>query len=105
MKQFFLKYEKAIITISFFAIILILWLVSNEIVRNYNFDGIVEKVTYSIKGIPKVTIKGVEYHLEYNDYHFNNGLIEKGDRLIKKKGEMDLKLIKSNSKDTINFLH
>ena len=44
---------------------------------SYNFNGVVEAVSYDVKGIPKVIISGEEYYLSAG-YNFNYQ-IEKGD--------------------------
>ncbi len=68
-----------------------------EINLNYQFSGIVERVRYEVKGKPYVTLKDKIYYLSFNDWNFNYE-IEKGDSLIKRKGEMTIKLIKPNGK-------
>jgi hypothetical protein len=67
---------------------------------NWSFKGAVEKVHYSDKGIPDVTVNGNEYYLFYAvmdlDYR-----IQRGDTLIKQKGDLGVKVIRPHSRDTI----
>ena len=93
------------ITVVFIAIIIILLIVNNEKMRWYNFDALIQNVSYNVKGDPTITINGTEYFLSYSHWQFGIAKIEKGDRIIKIKGKMDLKLIKKNRRDTINFFH
>jgi hypothetical protein len=67
---------------------------------NWSFKGVVEKVHYSDKGIPDVTVNGAEYYLFYTvmdiDYR-----IQRGDTLIKQKGDLRIKVIRPHTRDTI----
>jgi hypothetical protein len=97
------KKARVIILIVFLGSILILSIINYGKSRTSAFNGIVEKVKYNVQGFPTITIKGVEYFLSYNNWAFTVP-IEKGDKMIKEKGKMNLKLIKRNGKDTIDFL-
>lgn len=72
-----------------------------EWMRYQQFDGTVEDVTYNIKKLPTVTINGKNYQIYY-PYTFPVQ-IEKGDKMIKRRGNIRLLLIKPHSKDTIDF--
>lgn len=98
------KIKTSLIGLSCFAsLIILLHLRSYFITGNYEFDGAVEKISYSSnKGTPKVIIKGQEYILSYNDWNVDRE-IEQGDSLIKRKGEMSLKLIKKETREVIIF--
>jgi len=85
-------------------IFLILILIHNNRIKNYKFKGIVEDVTYNQNRYPVVKINGEEYTLDYDGWGLNENKIYTGDELIKNKGEMELKLIKPDKKDTINLL-
>jgi len=67
---------------------------------NWSFKGIVEKVSYSDKRIPTVTVNGKEYYLFYTimDIGYN---IQKGDTIIKQRDDLRIKVIRPNTKDTI----
>jgi len=69
---------------------------NNEENLSYKFKGIVENVNYDVKGIPYVLILGDEYYLN-GGWNFEH-LIEKGDSLQKKEGEMIVKLTKKDQK-------
>jgi hypothetical protein len=60
----------------------------------YHFNGIVDSVSYSIKGQATVIIKGAHFELGFWD--FDHDRIAKGDSLIKEKNSMIIKLIKRN---------
>jgi|GEM_PF-3863806 len=66
----------------------------------WSFKGAVEKVYYSDKGIPEVTVNGNQYYLFYAVMDINYR-IQKGDTLIKQKGDFRIKVIRPYSKDTI----
>ena len=95
--------------IIFICVAIILHTIHNTIKRNYNFNGIVENITYDPNRNPVITIKGVEYELSYSGWNDGwdivNNKVEVGDKMIKKKGEMELLLIKHNGRDTTNLLY
>lgn len=66
----------------------------------WNFKGAVEKVRYDDEGNPWVTVNDKEYFLFYTIWD-SNVKIHKGDTIIKEKGDLRIKLIRPNSKDTI----
>ena len=73
-----------------------------KVAAGWDFKGPVEKVWYSEKGTPSITVNGKEYwvfHLIWN----NGTKIDKGDTVIKQKGDLRLKLIKPNTRDTIYY--
>ncbi len=67
---------------------------------NWNFKGVVEKVHYNEKGIAYVTVNGKEYNLISMIMDLNYS-IQKGDTIIKQKGDYRIKIIRPNGKDTI----
>ena len=95
--------KKIIGRILFILIILLLCIIGYEQNNLYSFNGFVQNVTYNIKGTPTITINGKDYFLNAPVWQFYPLKIEKGDRMIKKSGEMDLFIIKQRSHDTINF--
>jgi hypothetical protein len=101
--EYFQKNRKWIVTIIVIGGLFLLWIIGYIHFRLMDFNGTVQNVTYSVKGFPTVTINGTNYSLDYTNWGFNVP-IEKRDKLIKKKGEMNLKLTKRNRKDTIDFL-
>jgi hypothetical protein len=82
-----------------------LTIIGNTILRNYAFNGEVENVDYDWNRFPIISIKGETYDLNYDGWETNSNKIRIGDRMIKKKGEMTLKLIKQHSRDTIDLLY
>jgi hypothetical protein len=60
------------------------------------FNGRVESVSYDMKGIATIVIKGVNYDLSDLNWDFDQNRIEKGDLMIKEKNSMIITLIKSN---------
>ena len=106
--KFLVKYRKVLLFISFLLIAFILWLIGYETSLNYSFNGVVENVSYDVQHHATVTIRGKEYELGLNTWGRNKnikGIIEKGDSMIKKKGELYIELIKRNKKDSLIFLH
>jgi len=69
-------------------------------VLKWNFKGVVEKVRYDNQKHPLVTVNGKEYFLFYTIWD-SNVKIFKGDTIIKEKGDLRIKLIRPNSKDTL----
>jgi hypothetical protein len=94
---------RVIIIICFVLIPALFWLARYEITEMYSFNGIVEKVSYGRQHQPTVTINGIEYYLNGPGWGFASDTIKKGDKMIKRKGDRNLLLIKPKSKDTINF--
>ena len=77
----------------FFIVLSFLYIRADKIEKNYQFNGIIEKVTYGDKKIRKVVIKGKTYFISYPSEDFNDK-IEAGDSLIKEKNSKIYKLIK-----------
>lgn len=71
-------------------------------VNGYEFNGIVQKVTYSVKGTPYVIVNGKEYVLDWNSWGFDNK-IQQGDSLIKEKNTLFIKLVKQKTGEVIFF--
>ena len=67
---------------------------------NLNLKGAVEKVYYDDKGIPSVTVKGKKYDLIGTIVNQDNK-IQQGDTIIKQSGDLRVKIIRPNSRDTI----
>jgi hypothetical protein len=70
--------------------------------KNYEFNGVVQVVTYDIKGTPDVKINGSEYFLTYHKWGFNHK-IQVGDSLIKKRNKMVIRLVKQKTGEIIIF--
>ena len=66
----------------------------------WSFKGVVEKVHYTYQGIPYVTVNGKEYNLNGANTTLDYK-IKKGDTIIKQKGDIRIKIIRPNSRDTI----
>jgi hypothetical protein len=92
---------KIIIAVFIFLIFIDIVIKPKKALR-WSFKGPVEKVWYDRKGIPFITIKGKEYDVFYFDWDFETK-IEKGDTVIKQKGDLRLKLIRPNTRDTIYY--
>jgi hypothetical protein len=96
--------EKLIILILAF-ISLSIWIIytnqkNHEENLNIEFNGVVDSVSYDIKGIPTLTINRVDYRLNVPRFDFQ---IEKGDTFIKFKGNTHYKLIKRQTGKIIRF--
>jgi hypothetical protein len=65
---------------------------------NYQFDGIVDSVSYDIKGGATVVIKGSHYYLGGTSWSFDRNEIQKGDSIFKKRYLMTIKLIKRDGR-------
>jgi hypothetical protein len=68
----------------------------------WHFSGPVENVRYDVKKYPWVIVNGMEYNLYYTTWDFNVR-INKGDTLIKRAGDIRIKLIRQGMHDTISF--
>jgi len=89
------------------AIFLIIYLINKAVnrpatIKGWSFKGPVENVWYTEKGIPSVLIHGTEYNLDYMIWHFDD-IIHVGDTIIKRKGDLRLRLIRRNTKDTVFY--
>jgi len=73
---------------------------SDRIEKNYQFDGVVQKIRYSDKHTPKVLINGEFYAVTFPNEDFQKK-IEQGDSLIKKKNSRAYKLIKRRTGEVI----
>jgi PBP1b-binding outer membrane lipoprotein LpoB len=60
--------------------------------ENYQINGTIQKITYSVKGTPKVTVNS-EMHALSTSWRFNEKMAV-GDSLIKEQNTMTYKLIK-----------
>ena len=81
-----------IIGVSFFVIVWLLTIRADIIEKGYQFNGIIEKITYNEKKIPEITVNGKAYGLS-TSWRFNEKM-SVGDSLIKEKGLLNYKLIK-----------
>jgi hypothetical protein len=72
---------------------------------SYSFSGVVTKVVYNRNNYPVVTINRVDYELSFDGWDCNDHKIDIGDKMIKKKGNMTLLLIKVNGRDTVDLLY
>ncbi len=86
----------------FMGIVIFLYFRAYITEKHYEFQGVVQNVSYDIKGTPDIYIDGKKYILSYNDWNFNYK-IDKGDSLIKRKNEMVIKLIKHKTGEIIYF--
>lgn len=68
---------------------------------SYNFNGVIKKVTYDVKGIPTLTINRNTFYLSAG-YDFDKKL-EAGDSLKKSEGSNVYILIKNRTKEIIKF--
>src|SRR5687767_12558833 len=73
-----------------------------EIIKNFEFKGVVENVRYEKKGIPYVTVNSKTYYLSYNNWSLKRS-IQKGDFIIKEKGALSITVIKKNSGEKLTF--
>lgn len=95
-----LKYDKSlllkvILFIVFILFFFIQWLRGYIMTVNYSFNGFIEKIQYEEpKHLPTITVKGKEYDLIYCHWKNYKDTLAVGDSVIKKKGDMDLSLIK-----------
>lgn len=69
---------------------------SSKVNLRHEFNGAVEDVRYDTKGTPYVTIGQTTYYLSAS-WDFKH-LIEKGDTLQKRAGDLKVTLIKKNNK-------
>jgi hypothetical protein len=84
----------------FFMVTLFLYSRAEKIEKSYQFNGTIEKVTYSDKKKPNVVIKGKIYFISFPNEDFNDK-IEAGDSLIKEKNSRIYKLIKFKTGEVI----
>ncbi|HEX3387182.1 MAG TPA: hypothetical protein VHS53_18410 [Mucilaginibacter sp.] len=78
--------------------------INYERVRLLHFNGMVEDISYGQSGSnPEVQINGENYNLWSGFWSINYQKIEKEDKLIKIRGDLHLKMIKPNSKDTVDL--
>jgi hypothetical protein len=68
--------------------------------KNDQINGVIEKIDYSVKGIPTVLVNGKSYTLG-TGWRFNEKM-NVGDSLVKEKGLMTYKLIKSRTEEVIS---
>ena len=80
--------------------VIIFYFVDRRKNLNWNFKGVVEKVWYDKTAFPHVTVNGTEYDLRIAIWDFNIK-INKGDTIIKKKGDERILLIRPKTRDTI----
>lgn len=69
--------------------------------KGYEMKGVVDRITYDVKGLPYVDVNGTQYYLG-GPWNFEHK-IEEGDSIIKRKGDMSIKLIKKNTGEIIQF--
>ena len=68
---------------------------------DYHFNGIVDSVSYDIKGFATIIVKGSHYYLGDTGWDFDHNRIQKGDSIIKERNSMIIKLIKPNGQVVI----
>lgn len=67
-----------------------------------HFKGAVDDVSYDAKGNPSVYVNHKKRDIYWMTWH-RDCIIHKGDTLIKNKGDLRLRLIRANQRDTIFF--
>jgi len=87
-----------------FSLTIVYWLKASLKADNANlnveFSGLVDRVDYDIKQSPTVTVNNEGYYIAgYNTNH----QIKIGDSIIKKRGSDVYKLVKSGSKEVVEF--
>jgi hypothetical protein len=65
---------------------------------DYQFNGIVDSVSYNIKGKASIVVKGAHYYLGAPNWDFDHNKIQKGDLISKKRNSMIIKLIKPDGR-------
>src|ERR1700761_5029816 len=69
---------------------------SNVLYLNYQFDGLIEQVSYDIQHKATIVVKGKKYGLKDPNCDFDHNRIEKGDSISKKSNTMIITLFKRN---------
>jgi len=64
---------------------------------DYQFYGVVDSVSYDIKGYASIVVNGSHFYLGASSWDFDNN-IQKGDSIIKKRNSMIIKLIKPDGR-------
>jgi len=93
------------IALTFLILALILYWAKRDAVkraRQTQFSGVVEKVRYDIHKYQFITINGTEYDLNGMKWHHNIP-VHNGDTIVKQRGDLRIKLLRRNSRDTIMF--
>lgn len=65
------------------------------------FNGRIDSVNYNQKSKASIFIKGVKYDLFYQKWDFDHNRIQTGDSIIKKKGSIQIKLIRPDGNSLI----
>jgi hypothetical protein len=86
----------------FLAYILLVPRWQKRTVMNWSFSGSITDIYYNPKGIPTIVVNKKEYDLYLVTWDFSIKL-HKGDKVIKNKGDMRIKVIYLNTKDTVLF--
>jgi hypothetical protein len=89
-----------ILCVLFCIVLLGLYIRANSIEKDYQFSGIVQKITYGDKGTPRVVINGKLYFISFPNESFNNE-IKQGDSLIKERNAVVYKLVKNTTGEVI----
>nr|WP_294943667.1 hypothetical protein [uncultured Mucilaginibacter sp.] len=93
------------IGLTFLILVLIFYWAKRDAVKHSSkaqFSGVVEKVRYDIHNYQFITINGTEYDLNGMKWHHNIP-VHIGDTIIKQRGDLRIKLLRRNSRDTIMF--
>jgi hypothetical protein len=86
----------------FMVVLMAIYKVNQRRTSNLSFSGLVQKVKYDDnKSTPTVTVNGDEYYLSTN-LNFDR-MIEKGDSISKKKGEIKFRLVKKGTDKILVF--
>jgi len=89
-----------IVGVLFFLIMYVLSILSARREKKYNFRGVIEKIQYSEKKIPTVTVKGKQYGMT-TGWRFNEKM-RVGDSLIKELDSTSYKLVKFGTGEVIS---
>jgi|GEM_PF-5058217 len=84
----------------FIALIFFVIINANSVEKGYQIKGIVDKVAFTKKGIPQITIGGEIYTIRFPGNAFVDK-IQVGDSIVKQNDSKIYRLIKKNSKEVI----
>lgn len=90
-----------IIGFLFFLALKVLSVISDIKEKNYQFNGVIQKIEYNEKKTPLVTVNGKSYGLSTN-WRFNERM-NVGDSLVKEKDSVTYRLIKYKTGEVIVY--
>lgn len=85
----------------FVGTVMFFWIKNSNEVKNFEFNGHIEQVSYDAKNIPEIKVNSKKYVLT-GGWGFKRAL-KAGDEVIKKKGELIIKVVHRNKRDTLFF--